>query len=68
MDKHFKRDSVVILKFIFNKVCDDIGIEFKLEKCDGNTTISEKLCAVGWISEEERQSVISCVTHSAKIK
>ena len=56
----------MILKFIFNKVCDDIGIEFKLE-CD-NTTILEKLCAIGWMSEEERQSVISCVTHSAKNK
>ena len=66
MDKHFKRDSVVILKFIFNKVFDDIGIDFS--KCDGNTTILEKLCAVGWMSEEKRQSVISCVTHSAKIK
>ena len=43
----------MILKFIFNKVGDDI-IEFKSE-CDNTTRILERLCAIGWISEEERQ-------------
>lgn len=62
-DEHFKRDYV-ILKFIFNKVGEDI---IKLE-CD-NATILEQLCARGWMSEEERQSVISCGTiHSDKNK
>ena len=66
MDEDFKQDSV-ILKFIFNKVGQDIiDLQFKLD-CD-NTKILQKLCARGWMSEEERQSVISCVTHSAKNK
>lgn len=66
MDEHFKRDSA-ILKFIFNKVGQDIiDLQFKLD-CD-NTKILEKLCARGWMSEEERQCVIFCATHSAKNK
>ena len=63
-DEHFKRDSV-ILKFIINKVGEDI-IKMKLE-CD-NTTILENLCARGWMSEEERRSVVSCEINSAKNK
>ena len=62
MDEHFKPDSV-ILKFIFNKVSEDMKLEWD------NTTILEKLCARGWMSEEERQTVMFCVTaHSAKNK
>ena len=61
MDENFKPDSV-ILKFIFNKVSEDMKLEWD------NTTILEKLCARDWMSEEERQTVMFCVTHSAKNK
>ena len=59
-----------ILKFIFSRVIKDRVKDIfilKLE-CTDNTTIVEELCAAGLMSEEERQSVISCVTHSDKNK
>ena len=61
-DEHFEHDSV-ILKFIFNKVGEDI-ITFKLEY--DNTTILKNLCEKGLMSEEERQSIISCGIYSIK--
>lgn len=61
MDEQLESDSV-ILKFIFDKVSEDMKLEWD------STTILEKLCVRGWMSEEERQTVIVCVTHSAKNK
>ena len=61
MDEQLESDSV-ILKFIFNKVSEDMKLEWD------STTILEKLCARGWMSEEERQTVIVCVTYCAKNK
>ena len=58
--------EIKVLKFILNKVSEDID-DLKLDEYD-NTTVLQKLCVVGLMSEEERQRVISCVTHSDKNK
>ena len=65
-EEHYERELQINLKFIFNRVSEDI-VDLKLAECD-NKTILEKLCVAGLMSEEERQSVICCVTHSDKNK
>ena len=66
MDEPYERE-LKILKFIFSRVTEDIHKIFLKVECD-NTTILEKLCVAGLMSEEGRQSVISCVTPSDKNK
>ena len=54
-----------ILNFIFSRVSEDIDV-LKLDY--DITTLLEKLCVAGLITEEERQRVISSVTHNDKNK
>ena len=63
-DEHYEWD-LNILKLIFNRVNEDI-VDL-IPECD-NAIILKKLHEAGLMSEEECESVISCVTNSDKNK
>ena len=67
MDRHHKEEFEV-LKFIFNKVSENIA-DLKLSECENTTTcILEKLCITGLMTGQERQYVVSCETKGDKNK